>query len=256
MTNVVGKVLLVALLAIFAGAAAFAYSESQSTSYSATMRLAYSRLVSPELEALGGGFSEPQIDENIRIATEAAEAKSFDVAVAAAKAAPDLGSANSIASSVSVAAVRDTLTVQITAQASTPARAARLARVYGQQYVALHNNRIKKRAAAAQRVLQARYAALTQGDKAAVPGANLRFQINALTVVRHIGTGEPEIIEQPRTSAAASSRNTGRNVLFGILFGLVVGIGLVSLRSESPARAAAAAARRASAMTREDTRTP
>jgi len=41
---------------------------------------------------------------------------------------------------------------------------------------------------------------------------------------------------------------------FGILFGLVVGIGLVALRSESPARAAAAAARRAAERARQTTR--
>jgi capsular polysaccharide biosynthesis protein len=250
------RILLVLILAVFAGALGYAYSSSQPKRYSADMKLEYSRLVSPDLQLLGGGYSEPQIDENIRIATEAAEVSSFDVAEATAKAHPDLGSANQIAGNINVAPVRDTLTVVVTAHGSTPDRAARLARNYGDSYVAIHNDRIKRRAAAAQRVLEARYAALNQQDKAAVPGANLRFQINTLQVLRRLGAGEPQIIEAPRASSVSSSPNTPRNVIFGLLFGLVVGIGLVALRAESPARAAAAAARRASAATRESTRSP
>ena len=34
--------------------------------YSAEMRLEFGRLVSPDLQLLGGGYSEPQMDENIR----------------------------------------------------------------------------------------------------------------------------------------------------------------------------------------------
>jgi len=255
MNTLPGRVVLVAIITIFAGAVGLIYSGSQPKRYSADMRLEFSRLATPDLQVLSG-FGEPQIDENIRIATEAAEVSSFDVAEATAKAHPDLGSADAIAGKVGAVPVRDTLTVVITAHDSTPQRAARLARAYGEAYIALHNSRIKRRAAAAQRVLNARYAALGPQDAAAVPGANLRFQINTLQVLRKLGTGEPQIIELPRTSAAAASPNTSRNVIFGLLFGLVVGIGLVALRAESPARTAAAAARRASAFAREGTRSP
>jgi uncharacterized protein involved in exopolysaccharide biosynthesis len=196
------------------------------------------------------------MDENIRTATEASEVKSFDVAQATAKAAPDLGTASQIASNVAVGPVRDTLTVVITAKGSTPGRAARLARVYGDQYIALHNGRVEKRAAVTQKALEKRYALLNPGEQRTVPGANLRYQINTLDVLRRSGTGEPQIIEEPRASASAVSPNTSHNVLFGILFGLIVGIGLVALRAESPARAAAAAARRASAVAREGPRSP
>jgi len=253
-TGLVGRGLLVVVLMIFAGAAALAYSGTQPKRYSAEMRLEFGRLVSPDLQLLGGGYSEPQMDENIRTATEASEVKSFDVAQATAKAAPDLGTPGQIASSILVAPVRDTLTVVITAKESTPARAARLARVYGDQFIAIHNRRVEKRAGTTQKELERRYALLNVQEQRTVPGANLRFQINTLDVLRRSGTGEPQVIEEPRESASATSPNTAHNVLFGILFGLVVGIGLVALRAESPARAAAAAARRASTVAREGPR--
>jgi|SRR2546421_1790667 len=254
MTSLAARALLVLILTIFAGAAALAYSNSQPKKYSADMRLEFGRLVTPDIQLLGGGFSEPQMDENIRIQTEAQEVRSFDVAEAAAKAHPDLGSANAIAGAINVAAIRDTLTVIISAQASSPHRAARVASAYGDAYLALHQALVRKHAAATERALQIRYNEMTQGDKANVPGANIRFQMNTLDVLRRLGSGQPQTIERARATNITSSPNTARDVGFGILFGLVVGIGLVALRSESPARAAAAAARRAAERARQTTR--
>ena len=245
------RVVLVLLLTGLAGGAALAYSDTQPKEYASSMRLGFGRQFSPELQILGGpAFGESQVDPNIRMQTEAAAVGSFDVATATAKAAPDLGyTPGAVSSRVTVGPIRDTLTVGITARASTPQKAARLASVYGQQFIAMRRARERARATEAQRVLKARLAHLPRQEVRAPQGNGLRDQINTLEVLRHIGSGIPDILEHPRVTFAAASPDTLKNVLFGVLFGLVVGIGLVALRSE-PRTRATAAARRASGLDR------
>lgn len=245
MTTIVARVLLVLVIAGMAGAAAIVFSAAQPREYQADMRFEYSRLVSPELQFLGPNFIEPQIDENVRIQTEAAEVNSFDVALATAKAAPSLGNVGQISARVAAQPIRDTLVVVLTARASTPQRAARLASTYGRQYLALRRAREAKRGAAAQRVLETRLAELRPDQTRGVQGAGLRDQINTLEILRRIGSGSPQILQNARASFAATSPNTLRNVLFAVLFGIAVGVGLVALRAEGRGRGGVTGARRA-----------
>ena len=189
--NIVGRVILVLFVAALAGAAAIAFSASQPKEYTSNMRFGYGRLVSPELQLLGQGFAEPQLDANIRTQTESAEVNSFDVAVATAKAAPRLGlGANGIAAHVTAQPIRDTLTVLLTARASTPQLAARLAAAYGKQYLKLRRQHERQRATTVKKALQNQLAALTKVDKRGVNGA-LRSQINTIEVLREVGSGTP-----------------------------------------------------------------
>jgi uncharacterized protein involved in exopolysaccharide biosynthesis len=206
------------------------------------MRFGFGRTVSPEIQLLGAGFAEPQIDENIRTQTEAVEMNSFDIASATARATPSLHyNAREVHSHVAVGAVRDTLTVTLGARSDSPKRAARLAAAYGQEYLDLRRAHERARATTAQRALKAQLAGLPRPLKRGVQGASLRNQINTLGVIRTLGTGEPQVLEKAHASSIAASPNTTRNVGFGILFGLAVGIGMVALRSEGRTRSAAAA---------------
>ena len=244
MTRALLSALLVVVLAAVAGAAALAFSNAQPKTYAADVKLSFGRLVSPELQLLGAGFSPPQVDENVEIQTEGAEVASFDVARATAAAAPDLGlTPGAVSGDVTVTPVRDTLTVTLVARESTPERAARLANVYAQQYLKIRRQREANRAKQAQTVLKRRLSQLRRPDKRGVRGAGLRDQINTLAIMRRLGSGSPQVIEAARAGGSPASPDTLRNVLFGVLFGLVVGIGLVALRIETSRRAGASSAR-------------
>jgi capsular polysaccharide biosynthesis protein len=237
---------LVLLVGALAGAAALAFSNSQPKQYSSEMQLGFGRLMSPELQLLGPGVSEPQVDADVRIQTEAEDVKSFNVAQATAKAEPQLGyNAGQVAGHISVAGVRNTLVVAVTAKAPTPRGAARLAQAYGEQYIRLRRHRERRRALRVEDALKKQLNTLTKAQKKGVQGAGLRSQIHAVEALREVGSGSPQIIENARATALIATPNTLRNVLFGVIFGLAVGVGMVALRSESRSRAAAAAARRA-----------
>ncbi|HEX8075423.1 MAG TPA: hypothetical protein VF545_10630 [Thermoleophilaceae bacterium] len=249
MRAAIARVVLVLCVAAFAGGAAIAFSDAQPREYTSAMRFSFGRLLSPELQVLGPNFSDPVPDAGIRLQTEAAVVASFDVARATAAAAPDLGyTAGEVARHVDVLPIRDTLVVAITAHSSTPERAARLAGVYGEQFLRLRRGRDRTRAGVVERALKAQLAALSHKETLGLKGAALRDQLGVVGVLRRVGTGSPEIIERPKLSAAPSSPDTTRNVLFGILFGLALGIGMVALRAESRSRAAGAARRASNAV--------
>ena len=245
----IARVVLVLCVTAFAGGAAIAFSDAQPREYSSAMRFSFGRLLSPELQVLGSNFADPVPDAAIRLQTEAATVASFDVARATAAAAPDLGySAGQVAAHIDVQPIRDTLVVAIAAHSSTPERAARLAGVYGEQFLRLRREGDRRRAAVVQQALKAELASLSRREELGLKGGALRDQLGTVAVLRRVGTGSPQVIERPRTSGAPSSPDTTRNVLFGILFGLALGVGMVALRAESRSRAAGAARRASNAV--------
>lgn len=244
MRSTLARVLLVVVIAALVGAAAYALSERQDVQYEASTRVQFGSLLSPEVGILGGGFGAGDVDEEVRIATEAVGVNSFDVAQRAAQDVPELGlNAGQIASAVTAEATRGTLIVLVRATASTPQQADRLASAYTEAYLARRRERERRRAAIAEQALQRRLSALSSDDRKGVIGASIRNQIGAVGVLKRVGSGTAQEIEGAHGAASPAEAKTRRNVLFGLLFGLAVGIGLVALRSESRARRAAGADR-------------
>lgn len=244
--------LLVVFVALLVGGGSYAFSKSQAEVYESRAQLGYGRLLSPELQALGANSGEPDVDDDVRLATEAQRVDSFDVAVATARAVPQLGlSPGQIASRVSAEPRRGTLVVALTAVSSTARGAARLANAYADRYLALLRKRERTRSRSIERVLRQRLASLSEDDSAGPLGAGLRNQIGVVNVLRRVGSGSPQIIERARASDEAAEPQTQRNTLFGLLFGLAAGVGLVALRAEGPGRAAVSTARATIAHRRE-----
>lgn len=253
MIGAIARALLVVVIAAAAGAAALAFSNAQPKQYGAISKLEFGRLAAPEYQLLGPGYSEPQVDENIRTSTEAADVGSYEVAQATAKAAPQFGPAGKIAGNISVSPVRDTLTVTVGARESTPQRAAQLANVYANQYIKLRRRRETAQARTIEKALKAQFNTLSHHDKVTGRGGGLLAQISVVDTLRRVGSGEPQLFETARPTAAPATPDTSKNVIFGIVFGLVIGIGLVALRAETSRRSTAS--RRGAAPARGDTAT-
>jgi len=246
---------LIVAVGILGAAAAFAFSESQERQYTATTQLGYGRLLSPELQVLGADFNEPDVDEDVRIATEAERLESFDVAVATATAEPQLDlTAGEIAGLTDAEPQRGTLVLALTAKSSSPQLAADLADGYARQYLRRIRSREQRRALLIEQVLQTRLRRLDEEVRAGPIGAALRNQVSAVNVLQEVGSGSPQIVERARASGLPVQPQTTRNVLFGLLFGLAVGIGLVALRSEGRARTAFSGARDAMSIQRKPIR--
>ena len=253
MLSVVVRVLLVVVIACLAATAAYAFSSSQEKEYEAVERLGFSRILSPELQALGPEFAEPDVEEDIRMSTEAATVAANEVADATARAYPDLGyTGGQIASRVSAAPVRTSLILEVRARASSPQLAARLAAAYVEEYISLRRARERRQATAVERVLKPRLDRMNERERATLAGSNLQDRLSDLEVLRRNGSGIPKVVEGARASGTSVKPQTRRNVIFALVLGLVVGIGLVALRSEGRSRARVAAARRAAARGRDD----
>jgi uncharacterized protein involved in exopolysaccharide biosynthesis len=243
--SALARAALVVLVAALAGVAAYLFSEGQPKEFVAQSRIAFGRQFSPELQALGGGFAEPQVDEEIRIATEAEAVRSFDVAEATARLSPELGmTPGEIATRVTAEPVRGSLVVRVTATGETPQQSARLGKAYTDAYQTLRRDREREDAGRVERALETRLDSLPRRELRGPLGATLRTQLTSLEVLRRVGSGSPQVIQQPRASSVAAKPQTRRNVLFGLLFGAVVGIGLVALRTESRSRTLASAGSR------------
>jgi uncharacterized protein involved in exopolysaccharide biosynthesis len=253
MIALLGRIMLVVAVAAMAGAAAAGFSARQPEEYQGTMRFQFGQLLSPELQLLGPDFGEADVEEDIRIATEAAGIDSFDVAERTARDNPELGyTAGQIAGRVSASPDRGTLIVVVRGRASSPRLAARLTDAYARAYLDLRREREKAQAAAAQEVLRERLAAVPRAELGTLRASTLNNKIADLEVLRRVGSGTPKIIDGARAAAKPSQPRTQRNVLFAVLFGLIIGIGMVALRAEGGSRARVAAARRAAARARAD----
>lgn len=246
MIGVVLRTLLVLAIAALVGTAAYVFSSRQPEQYNSTVRLEFGGSLPPELQVIGADFGGgPDVDEEIRISTEAAGLNSFDVARSTARVVPELGlDAGAIAARINAEPSRGTLTIALNATGTSPQRAERLARAYVNEYLSRERVGERRRAKRVQDALETRLAGLKRADARGPIGAALRDQISTLRVFQNVGSGSPRIIERAQASRSPSQPKTVRNVLFGVLFGLVVGIGLVALRTETRARTAASIGRR------------
>lgn len=251
--NIVGRVLLVLVVAALAGAAAIGFSAQQPKEYQAGMQFQFGQLLSPELSLLGPDFGTPDVDEEVYINTEAAGLNSDDVGDATARRHPELGyTAGEINGRTVAAANRTTLIIDLRSRADSPQRAARLVAAYGEQYLALRRGRERKQAANAQAVLRESLRRVPREERGTLRAATLQNKIADLQVLKETGSGNPKVITTARASSAKVQPQTARNVVFALLFGLAIGIGMVALRSENRSRARRAAARRVAARTGAD----
>jgi uncharacterized protein involved in exopolysaccharide biosynthesis len=239
MRAVLGTAVAVVLIALACAVAAYAFSKSQPETYEARAAFAVGRIGSPGLSILGPDFTEPDVEEDIRVATEADRLESLDYAVATARSHPELGlTPGEIAGRISAQPTRGTLVVELTATGPTPQAAARLGRAYSQVYRRELRDAERDQARDIERALEARLQSLSPGGQRGPRGAGIRDQLSAVHVLQRVDTGSPELIESARASQKPAKPLTTRNVLFGLLFGLVAGVGLVALRSDSRVRSA------------------
>jgi uncharacterized protein involved in exopolysaccharide biosynthesis len=225
--------LLVLIIAALVGGAAYQFSDAQEKTYEANASLLFSSQLRPELQVLGASFASSGSETEIRLATAAQLVASYDIARIVARRHPDLGyDADEISSRVKAGALTKTQIVRLTATGATPDRALKLADAYIREYVDTLRSRQRRNAGRVGAAVERRYDGLTARERRESTGSALRSQLGALEVLERVGSGQPEISQQPRVAGEPTQPRTQRNVLFGAIFGLALGIGLVALRDQ------------------------
>jgi uncharacterized protein involved in exopolysaccharide biosynthesis len=228
------RVLLVALVAALAAAAAYALSRGEKPQYEASTQVLFESYASPELAVLGNGFLVGGSDADRRLASNIEILRSNDIAVRAAKDAPQLGMPpGQIHANVQIKGTGSSDVLTITGRADSPLKARLLVLEYRKAFKKMRREAEQRRARAAVRVLQQELVILPAPQQAGVRGGIIRSQIAQLGVIAKLGSGLPKVVEGVTGGGSKVAPATQRNVLFGLLFGLLIGVGLVALRSEA-----------------------
>ena len=236
--QLIGRTLLVILLAGLAGGCAYALSDSRERQYEATTKLLFSGST-PELRAVG--VVETVDEEERAIVNNVARIGSFDIARRTAEALDDPAwDADDIASRMRVFAARGGDVVTIAARAPSAEDAAIIAQASRREFILRSREVVRARAREARRAVREAMGGLNPVVRRGPRGDAMRSQLASLAVVQRVG-GEPLVVEGVRASTRAVSPNVTRDTLFGLLLGAVLGVGLVALRgATSPSRRTAA----------------
>lgn len=237
--QLLGRTVLVVVIALAVGAAAYLISDNQERTYEATTKLLFSAS-SPELRALGVGGGND--DEERAFQNAIAQVDSFDIArrTADRMARPDLD-ADAIDARVTAVGEANSDVVIIRVHAESAELAADIASAYRREFTLQQQLVVRARANAARESTRDALLSLSPGVRAGPRGESLRTQIALLALLERAG-GEPLIVEGVRALRDPISPDVPRNTLFGLLFGAVLGIGLVALRGATVSRRQPAAA--------------
>jgi capsular exopolysaccharide synthesis family protein len=135
-----------------------------------------------------------------------------------------------IASSVSVEGGTDSDLAEISATATDPSQAARMANAYGQAYIAFRRDIDRSQLQDAITTVQDNLAALSPADRAGPEGTTQRAQLDRLLLARSLQTGDAELVQQATPPTVPSTPNHQRNLELGILLGQILGVGAAFAR--------------------------
>jgi len=213
------------------GVAAMAYvlTAREPNRYSASSKLLFSS-GGPEQQILGSTQSQPG-DQTQGSPTNAELVATRPVAERVARRLGRPYTAGAVLGSVSVAAIKDTSVLRVTATTGAPDSAVAVANVFAQEYVAYRQNTDRGRAARARDFLKRQLKALPLRIRSGQDGVALRNQIQALSVLASLGSNQVRVIEPAERPGAPVSPRPKRNAALGGLFGLLLGC-LVALAME------------------------
>ncbi|MDQ3740253.1 MAG: polysaccharide biosynthesis tyrosine autokinase [Actinomycetota bacterium] len=119
--------------------------------------------------------------------------------------------------------------VQTKATDPSPERAARIANVFAEQFIAFRREADRSKVREAQRLVDQQLRSLTPEERESENGESLRQRAEQLRILASLQTGNAELVQAASPPGSPSSPATNRNILMGGLLGLLVGVGLALL---------------------------
>jgi succinoglycan biosynthesis transport protein ExoP len=206
-------------------AIAVIYVATTSKSYSATAKvlLQPSSAISSAIVP-GGSTSE---DPTRIAATGLLLITSGNVGDAARKALGTRLSTSDLLSKVSASVEPNSDLYDITASDGDPARAARIANAFAEQFVAFRTRLAQQSALAAEQDLQQRIAALPKTDTAGI--TELQSALQRVQSLGAVQTGDATVVDTASPPTSPSSPRPKLDLALGLVFGLAAGLGLAFL---------------------------
>jgi succinoglycan biosynthesis transport protein ExoP len=209
---------------VIAAASAFVFAKREPKQYTAAASLLFANnQVGAEATGLSPVYvplTQAQQDTNVQL---------VGLGDVAAKTAAQLGPRwrpGEIAAAVSEAPNSDTSIVIVSATASTPALAQKIANTYSYVFVTEQRQATVTAIASAQRLVNDQYNALTPAQRAAPDGLALAARAQSLGVLAKLQTGNVSIAGQAAKPSAPSAPKVSRDTALGAVIGLLIGVAI------------------------------
>jgi succinoglycan biosynthesis transport protein ExoP len=213
---------LVILCIVLAGFAAAAYSSSQQKIYESTAKL----LIQPG--DIGAAITGTGIGPNDPVRQVATDTQLVSLPAVAARVQKKMKQPLAPAT-VSTSQSGDSNVISIDVRDPRPNRAARIANLFANEYLAFRSEANRRNLQFALRTLQSRLSGLPKKGSSA-DRARLRRQIKDFQLLQSLQNGDAQVIQQALPSGAPVSPKPTRNLILGLILGAVVGVGLALLR--------------------------
>ena len=215
--------------AVAVAIAAFLLSMLMAERYSSSASLLFRQ---SELVGQVTGFAEGRAFDTIEEqgATNVAVVESRPVALETSRRMGGDYDLEALQSAITVEARPNTSVVDVTAEASTPEQAVRLANTYTQVFVDQRARQVRREISGALSRLEQELALIPESAREGTVAAELEQRISTLRVLNAVQSPNVEPIQRAELPEQPSSPRPKRNAVLGLLFGLLLGLGLAALR--------------------------
>jgi capsular exopolysaccharide synthesis family protein len=219
------------LCVILVPVGAYLVSSARPKEYQASATLLF-RDPGLDQKLFGSTFVEPSRDPTREAATNAALVSLQVVADRAARMLPG-HSGGEIARKVKVHGQGQANLASVVATDREPERAAQIANVFADEYIAFRREADQSKIRNAQRLIEHQLARLTKSERAGSQGRALRERADQLQLLGSLQTGNAELVQRASAPTAPTSprvfRDTAVGVVLGILMAIAVALGLERL---------------------------
>jgi succinoglycan biosynthesis transport protein ExoP len=214
--------LVIALCAIVAAGAAFAYVEHKANQYTATASLQFTANSLPsQVAGVGGGQS---LDPEGEKATNVQLVTTTSVAELVIKELHLKKSSSELLGQVVASDPQNDYVVDIAATDGDPGLAANIANAFAQQYVVYSREQSQEQLIKGQQLIEQRAARLPATDT--VDRANLAALSQKLLLLQAVATANARVANTAETPESPSSPKRTATVLVALIFGLLAGVAL------------------------------
>ncbi|MDQ6806009.1 MAG: polysaccharide biosynthesis tyrosine autokinase [Actinomycetota bacterium] len=217
-----GPIVLICM--VVAAASAFVFANGEKKQYTAAASLLFTN---NQLAAVASGLTAPS--SPLTQAQQDTNVKLVSLGDVAAKTAAQIGpkwTAGMVHRAVSAAADSDTNIVVVSATASSPLLAQRLANTYSQVFVTEQQATSVASLMSAKRLVDEQYNALGAGQRASSQGLALADRSQSLGTLSKLENGNVGVVGTAGLPTSPTAPKVSRDTTLGAVIGLLIGLGL------------------------------
>ncbi len=215
--------LLIVACTVLVGGAAYAFSKTQTPTYTASASVVF------EASPLSRQIAGLQTSTTSPLVEQAANVQLVQLGDMAALTASKLGhglSERSVREAITVKGIGESDAVAVTAGARSPALAAAMANAYAEQFVAEQAKQNDAYFRQALNVVEHQLSVLPARQRFGPVAVPLQVRAQDLRFLADLGYGGVHVAEPAVAPASPASPSTSRNVAAGLVVGLLIGLGL------------------------------